>query len=916
MKVLERRVLRGPNIYSARPVYLAIIDLEALNDIASNAIPGFIGSLLTAVPTLHQHRCSPGYVGGFVERLHEGTYMAHIVEHLTLELQCLAGLPVGFGKARMVPDKPGHYRVIFAYKSERLAEAALELAIELVQAFAAGQAFELEAGLLQLRKIVQAEALGPSTSAIIEAARLRGIPIQRLNEHSSLFLLGWGIKQQRIQATMTSKTNHIAVSIASNKDLTKHLLSDAAIPVPQGRIVSKLADAYAIQREYGRVVIKPLCGNQGKGVTTAVSDLKAVESAFSYAQQFCSEVMIEQHIEGNDYRVLVIGDQVVAASRREPPQVVGDGHADIRALVAALNADPCRGEDHENVLTRVRLDQPAVLELAQQGLGIDSVPAAGRVVRLRSNANLSTGGKAVDVTRDIHPDTAFACVRAAQKIGLDVAGIDIVCRDIAHPLLAQGGVIIEVNAAPGIRMHEYPSCGERHYVGRAILDYLFPAGQNGRVPIIAITGSNGKTTTTLSIAHVLQQLGYTTGVATTEGISIAGQRIKAGDCSGYWSARTVLTSPEVEFAVLETARGGILKRGLGFDQCDIGVVLNVQNDHLGQDGIETLQDLARVKGLVIAAAQKAVVLNADDPICVQLARTAPSHTEVILFGFDLANRAMAEHLANKGRAVYLKNRQLMWAEHGNHLRLTSVDQLPNTLNGLARHNIANAMAAFAALLAQAVPSEHIAAALTSFYPSESQTPLRLNLYQAGGVTLMLDYAHNTAAYEAIITTGRHLTRGHLIGVITAPCDRRDDDLMAIGQICGAGFDELVIYEMEDLRDKQLGATAGLIARGACAAQQAKAHRADRRHGVQTHLNIQAAIRAAYRKAQPGDLMIIGCASHISELRAALGSITLTTIDASALQNSADKGSSWEEKSHRQSKIAGNTQPQIIVSDRK
>ena len=893
MKVIERRALRGPNIYAARPVYLAVIDLEALNNVASTAIPGFIDSLLAAVPTLDEHRCSPGYVGGFVERLRDGTYMAHIVEHLTIELQCLSGCRVGFGKARMVAGRPGYYRVIFAYKVECVAEAALNIAIDIVTALAAGKPVTMEPALTQLRQLMQAEALGPSTHAIVEAAKRRGIPTLRLTKNASLFQLGWGVKQQRIQATTTSNTNHIAVGIASDKELTKCLLREAGLPVPSGQSVLTLEAAHAAAgRASGFVTIKPLCGNQGRGVTTAVLGEKAVEAAFTHAQRFGRRVIIENHIAGNDYRVLVIGQKVIAASLRLPPEVVGDGHSDIRQLVEAINDDPHRGEAHENMLTRICLDESATAELARQGLNVGSVPAIGQVVRVRGNANLSTGGTAQDVTSDVHPDTALACVRAARLVGLDVAGIDLVCRDIALPLLAQGGAIIEVNAAPGIRMHEHPSGGERNQVGRAIVDSLFAAGDDGRVPIIAVTGSNGKTTTTLSIAHVLQTLGHVTGVATTEGITIAGQCIKAGDCSGYWSAHTVLTSPEVAFAVLETARGGMLKRGLGFDRCDVGIVLNVQNDHLGQDGIETLEDLARVKGLVVATARKAVILNADDALCVQMASTAPPRTEVIFFGFDVAHPAMAEHLANNGRAVYLQDGLLMWANANKHLPLTSLAQLPSTLNGRARHNVANAMATFAALLALAVPKDHIAAGLASFRPCESQTPLRLNLYHAGGVTLLMDYAHNVAAYEAIIATGRQLTQGRLIGVVAAPSDRRDTDLIAIGQICGAGFDGLMIYEMEDLRDRQRGETATLITRGALSTQQTGAKATNGRPWVYTHLAIRAAIREAFGKAEPGDLIIIGCASHVSELRDALGNVDLTAFDASTLRQYIDDSSAW------------------------
>ena len=412
----------------------------------------------------------------------------------------------------------------------------------------------------------------------------------------------------------------------------------------------------------------------------------------------------------------------------------------------AVNADPRRGAGHENMLTRIRLDGTAASELARQGFDADSVPSGGAVVRLRGNANLSTGGTAQDVTADVHRDTAFACVRAARKIGLDVAGIDLVCRDIARPLIAQGGAIIEVNAAPGLRMHEHPSRGEPRQVGRAIVDSLFAAGDDGRVPIIAVTVSNGKTTT-LSIAHVLQCIGRLTGVATTEGISVAGRRIQDGDCTGYWSARSVLTSPEVEIAVLETARGDMLERGLGFDRCDVGVVLNLDNDHLGQDGVETMADLAKVKGLVVATARRAVVLNADDAACVQLASGARQGTELIYFGFEAAHPVMASHLARGGRAVYAHEGLLIWADGERQLPLIAAAQLPSTPNCRARHNVANAMASCAALLALAVPKERIAAALAGFDCSEIQNPLcpNLNLYRGRVVTQMVDHAHNATA---------------------------------------------------------------------------------------------------------------------------------------------------------------------------
>lgn len=883
MKVIERRALRGPNIYAARPVYLAVIDLGALDNVASNEIPGFIDALLEAVPTLHKHRCSPGHVGGFVERLHGGTYMAHVIEHLAIELQCLAGTQVGYGRARKVAGKPRQYRVVFACVEVRMAEEALNLAMQLVTALAASKSISMDAGMTRMRQLALAASVGPSTRAIVEAAQRRGIPTLRLSEDASLFQLGWGIKQQRVQATMTSKTNRIAVGIASNKDLTKRLLREAGLPVPRGRTVSTLDGALsAAIAAKGPVAIKPLSANQGKGVTTGVLGDEAVGAAFERARRFGTAVIVEQHIEGEDHRVLVVGTQVVAASRRSPPEVFGDGHSSIWQLVDAVNADPRRGDAHENILTKIRLDEAASKELLRQQLNIDSTPSEGQRVTLRGNANLSTGGTAQDVTRIIHPDNALACIRAARKIGLDVAGIDLVCSDIGLPLGIQGGAIIEVNAAPGIRMHEHPSSGKRRHAGRAILDSLFDAGDDGRVPIIAVTGSNGKTTTTLSIAHVLQRIGHVTGVATTEGIAVAGQRIQVGDCTGYWSARTVLSSPEVEFAVLETARGGMLKRGLGFDRCDVGIVLNVHGDHLGLDGVETMKDLAKVKGLIVATARKAVVLNADDDICVKLAARASSTTEVIYFGFDAGKPAMESHLARGGRAVYSDRDMLVWAD--GHLRTPLIlsAELPSTFHNRARHNIANAMASFAALLALDVPCERIAAELTGFSASESMNPLRLNVYRCRGVTFIVDFAHNAEAYEAIIATGRLITQGRLIGVVAAPCDRRRDDLVAIGGRCGCGFDSLVVYEMDDLRGKPAGQTAELIALGARVAEEFKGPPNDGRIHVHIVLDVRAAIRHAQAMAESGDVVIIGCASHTSEFHEALVGMDYSEVDADAL----------------------------------
>ena len=880
MKVVERRALRGPNVHSDRPCFLAVLDLEELAGVSSTDRPGFVDALLALVPTLAEHRCSPGRPGGFVERLRDGTYMAHIVEHVAIELQCVAGHAVTFGRARAVRGSTTLHRVVVAYLDEAVVRSAFDLAVELVAAVADGRAIPLAPRLVALRAAVAKTALGPSTRAIVEAARERGIPAVRLAEGTSLFQLGWGVHQRRIQATTTGHTNHIAVGIASDKALTKQLLAEAGLPVPKGRVVRTVEEARAAAIALrGPVAMKPLDGNQGKGVTTAVSsaDGEAVATAFARAAAFSRRVVVEHHIEGMDHRALVVGNELVAAARRVPPEVTGDGERTVRQLVEIVNADPRRGRGHEKALTQIPLDEAAAEELAKQGSSFDDVPAAGRRVRLRGNANLSTGGISEDVTARVHPDTARACVRAARKIGLDVAGIDLVCDDMARPLEEQRGAIIEVNAAPGIRMHEHPSLGERHAVGKAIVGSLFPDGDDGRIPIVAVTGTNGKTTTTLGIAHALQRVGKACGVATTEGITIDGHRVRRGDCTGYWSARTVLTAPEVEIAVLETARGGILKRGLAFDRSDIGVVLNVGDDHLGQDGIDTVEELAAVKGLIVATARRAVVLNADDPHCVALAARARRGAEILYFSLDRASSAFAAHLARGGRGVCERDGLLCWADGAHESPLASTALLPSTLGGKARHNVVNAMAAVAVLFALGLSRERVVAGIGTFTSNELTNPLRLNVYRSRGVTLLVDYAHNLAAYRAVIRTARELTGGRLHGVVSAPGDRRDDDLRAIGALCGEGFDRLVVYEMDDLRRQAAGETASRIAEGATAAGARPV----------TVLDVRQAIRRAIADADPGDLVVVGCASHLSELRDALADSELVSIDAATLLDTSE-----------------------------
>jgi cyanophycin synthetase len=861
MNILDQRVLRGPNLYAARPCLLTVLDLEDLHEVASNALPGFTDALLALMPSLMAHRCSPGHYGGFAERLRDGTYMGHIVEHVTLELQCLAGTPAGFGRTRRVRGQPGVYRVVCAFREEAVAREAFDLALAIVGALARGEPFALDEALAALRRTAQQHAVGTSTAAVLQAARRRRIPYFRITENANLFQLGWGSKQKRLQATMTGDAGNIACRIASDKQLTKALLKEAAVPVPAGSVVTTADEARSAARKLrGTVTVKPLDANQGKGVTTQCRTPEDVDAAFAAARAFSKSVIVERYVEGQDYRVLVTGDRVSAASLRRPPTVVGDGRRTVRELVELENANPARGKGHTNILTQIPLDDHALQALGTQGYGLDSVPPVGVPVLLRGNANLSTGGTAEDVTDLLPEETRDICVRAARKIGLDVAGIDLVCRDIARPLAEQDGAIIEVNAAPGIRMHQYPVAGTPRDAGDAIVEAMY-GNDNGRIPVIAITGTNGKTTTTLMAAHCARAAGRRTGATTTEGIYIDGRQIMHGDCSGYWSARTVLTDPAVDFAVLETARGGILKRGLAFDRCDVGVVLNVSADHLGLEGVDTVEELARVKGVVANAASRCVVLNAEDRHCVRMAQKLKDRVEVLFFSLDPDNPVLLKHLHDGGRAAYLQDGELIVADGNRHQALIAAAAMPATLGGHARYNIANGLAAAAALLATGFTLEQIAAGLATFVSDGRSNPLRSNVFDVRGVTVVVDYAHNPAAYAALAGMARGLTRGRTVGVITAPGDRRDADMQAVGDTCARGFDEIVIYE-SNKRGRAVGECMRLMHAGALAAGK-------RQDAIHCRLDGAEALRHGLSLCRPGDVLIFACATSLRDVADAL-----------------------------------------------
>jgi len=854
VRILEQRFLRGPNIHAESPCLLSVLDLEDLYGVSTRELPHFNEALLDLLPLLADYLVPTGQPGGFAQRLREGTYLARVVEHVTLGLQCLAGAGAAFGRTRPVTGVPGQYRVVCAYQLEKVAQPAFQLAVDIVDALAHGRAFELEPRMEELRELARHYAIGTSTAAVLAAAQERNIPFQRVTEDANLFQLGWGVKQKRIQATITGETSNIAVRIASDKQLTKQLLQEAGVPVPQGESVTSIEDALRAARRIGvPVTVKPLDANQGKGVTVNCRTDDEIEQAYAFARKHGRRIIVERHIEGFDYRVLVAGGKVAAASMRRPAHVTGDGERSVRELVAIENRNPARGEGHTNILTQIALDAHAEELLRKQGFAPDAVPPNGTVVYLRGNANLSTGGTAEDVT-DLLPDsTRRLCVRAAAKVGLDVAGIDIVCKDIAEPLLEQGGAVIEVNAAPGIRMHQYPSSGQPRDAGEAIIEGLM-GHSDGRIPIIACTGTNGKTTTTLLMAHTVRQAGRVTGVTTTHGVYIDGKQITKGDCTGYWSARTVLASPDVEFAVLETARGGILKRGLAFDRCDIGMVLNVSGDHLGLDGIDTVEDLAQVKAVVPMAASRAVVLNAEDPLCVAMARRVRPDVEIVYFSMEADNPTLLRHLEEGGRATYFQDNAIVVADATYHQELLRVESMPIAFGGRARYNIANGLAAAAGLMAAGFTNLQIATGLSTFVSDGKNNPLRTNVFDVNGVTVIVDYAHNPAAYKALSEMARALLPGQLVGIVTAPGDRRDADLVETGRVCGAGFDELVVYESSS-RGRAVGGAVDLILQGA----EEVVGKSDTLH---RELDVGEAIRLGLSLCERGDVLVFACGTSL------------------------------------------------------
>ncbi len=819
MRILKTQTLRGPNYWSIRRTKLIVmrLHLEQLTEKTSNEIPSFYDGLIKTLPSLIEHYCSRGHRGGFLERVTEGTLMGHIVEHVALELQELAGMPVGFGRTRETSE-PGVYNVVFEYVEEQAGRYAGRAAVRLCNSIVDKGYYaeeELEQDLADLRDLKANTALGPSSETIIKEAEVRKIPWMLLSARAML-QLGYGANQKRIQATLTEKSGILGVELACDKEGTKTILADAGIPVPKGTVIQyldELDDAIAYVGGYP-VVIKPLDGNHGRGITIDVNGREEAESAYDLASDASRtrSVIVERYYRGSDHRVLVINGKLIAVAERIPAHVIGDGKSSIEELIAITNRDPRRGDGHDNILTKIVVDQTALGVLEKQGYKTSTVLAQGEIAYLRATANLSTGGIAIDRTDEIHPENVWFAERIGKIIGLDIAGIDIVTPDITKPLREVDGVVVEVNAAPGFRMHASPSRGLPRNVGAPVLDMLFPAGTSPRIPIIAITGTNGKTTTTRMTAHIYRQTGKVVGYTSTDGVYIGEYLAEKGDNTGPYSAGMILKDPTVEVAVLESARGGILRSGLAFDSCDIGVVLNVAADHLGLGDIDTIEQMARVKS-VVAETVKAdgyAILNADDPLVSAMAKQV--NCKVAYFSMNPDNPIILEHIRRKGLAAIYENGYLSILEGDWTIRIEKAVKCPMTMGGMAPFMIANALAACLAAFAQGVDIETIRQGARTFNPSVEQTPGRMNLFDLGDYHALIDYAHNPHGYEAVGSFVRNW-EGQKIGVIGGPGDRRDEDLILLGKISAQVFDSIIIKEDDDKRGRQPGETADLIAKG-------------------------------------------------------------------------------------------------------
>ncbi len=814
MKILKIQALRGPNIWSVQRKKLIQmrLDLEEMEQFPTNKIDGFRERIEEMFPSMIEHRCSEGCRGGFFSRIERGTWMGHVIEHIALEIQTLAGMETGFGRTRETKTL-GTYNVVFSYIEETVGLFAAESAVAIAEALISGTPYNLENDIQKMKEIRERVRLGPSTGSIVEEAVARDIPWIRLGTNS-LVQLGYGINQMRFQATITCKTSNIAVDIACNKEQTKKMLEQASIPVASGGICVDEEDLEAVIKKIGYpIVLKPLDGNHGKGASINVKTWEDACQGLEFAKSYSRRIIVEKFITGFDFRVLLIDNKLVAAAKREPAHIKGDGKQTIEQLIIETNKDPKRGYGHENVLTQIDIDRDTTDLLEKLQYTLQTIPNKGEVVYLKSTANLSTGGTSVDVTDLMHPENIFLCERISRVIGLDICGVDIMAENLTQPLKENGGCILEVNAAPGFRMHLAPSEGLPRNVAAPVIDMLYPPGKPSRIPIIAVTGTNGKTTTTRLIAHIVKNNGYKVGFTTSDGIYIQNHMMEKGDTTGPISAEYVLKDPTVEFAILETARGGILRAGLGFSQCDIGIVTNIQEDHLGLADIHTLEDLARVKATVIRSIKKDgwAILNAEDSQCIKMANDLKCN--VAYFSMTEDN-TIVQKFAKEGKIVAVYENGFITIKKGEwKIRIERVTHVPLTLGGKAKFMIANVLAATLAAYLQGFKTDDISLSLQTFIPSAAQTPGRMNIFEFKKFKVLIDFAHNPAGYRGIEEYLSSVEATKKIGIISGVGDRRDEDIKECGLIAGRMFDHIIIRQEKYLRGRTEEEIINLITSG-------------------------------------------------------------------------------------------------------
>lgn len=802
MRIREINVMRGPNYWSIRrhKLIIMVLDLEEMEQRPTNTIDGFLDRLRTMFPGMYEHRCSVGSPGGFFQRVEEGTWMGHVIEHLALEIQTLAGMDVGFGRTRTYGEE-GVYHVVFDYLEEKVGVYAAKASVRIAEALIEGKEYDLKEDIQEMRELRESQRLGPSTASIIQEAVSRGIPWIRLNKYS-LCQLGYGKNQSRIQATVTSNTSSIGVDIAGDKEDTKFLLAQAEIPVPKGDIIRTEAGLEDALENLGfPLVIKPIDGNHGRGVTTNIKSREQALTAFHSAKRISNSVIVEQFIEGDDYRMLVINHKLIAAAKRLPAQVTGDGVSTLQQLIDRTNADPKRGYGHEEVLTYITIDEISEKLIREKGYTLETVIAKDEIMVLKDTANLSTGGTSIDVTDNVHPSIVFMAERISRIVGLDICGIDFLSVDISKPISETRAAVIEVNAGPGFRMHLAPAEGLPRNVAAPVLDMLYPPGKNSRIPIVAVTGTNGKTTTTRLIAHMVKMMGYTVGYTTTDGIYIQNHLMMQGDCSGPGSAEFVLKDPTVNFAVFETARGGILRAGLGFKNCNMGIVTNIAPDHLGLKGIHTLEQLAKVKSVVVESIlpDGYAILNADDDLVYAMRQNL--NCNIALFSMDENNPRIKKHMKSNGMCAIYENGYITICKGEWKLRVVKAVNVPLTFGGRASFMIQNVLPAVLTGFFSGFELDDIRSSLETFIPSPAQTPGRLNLFEFKNFSVMLDYAHNTAGLYALKNFIDKIDAHPKVGIIAGIGDRRPEDNEGIGRVASEMFDEIIIRQDKNLRGR-------------------------------------------------------------------------------------------------------------------